>query len=276
MLFNPTGEDGSVSVCIQKKFQRKVPLSIQAGDFVVKTAESIEELNQIFSLRYEVFHKEYRKVSEASGLDIDQFDEKCDHLAVFDLKNQKVVGTYRLLSSQFTDRFYSQQEFVIQSLLDYPGGKLELGRACIDRHYRTGTVMRLLWAGLAAYVRAVGAEILFGCSSLKTMNPVEAAAAFKSLVDQGHVSQEFSVFAAQKYKMHGFQEALQGLNTGALPYDAEAAGKLIPSLLVGYLKAGGKVCGEPILDLDFQCIDFLTLLKTKDLNQSFERRYRLC
>jgi len=259
-----------------QQFSRKVPLSIQAGGYVVKTAETHEELSSILSLRFDVFHKEYRQTSEEAGFDVDQYDEKCDHLAVFDLKSGKAVGTYRLLSSEFCDSFYSQQEFVIQSILDYPGAKLELGRACIDRNYRTGTVMRLLWAGLSTYVREVGAEILFGCSSLKTTDPFEAAATFKYLGDEGHVSDEFSVFPTQKYKMTGFQSAFQKLNDGQASYCSESASKLVPSLLDGYLKAGGKICGEPILDLDFQCVDFLTLLKTKELSQMFERRFKLC
>lgn len=276
MFLNPAGGEGSVSVYTHRGFMRKVPLSIQAGDFVVKTAETEEELKSIFSLRYDVFHKEYRKTSEEGGLDIDQFDQQSDHLGVFDLKSGQAVGTYRLLSSHFCRQFYSQQEFVIQSILDFPGVKLELGRACISRSFRTGSVMRLLWTGLAAYVREINAEILFGCSSLKTTDPLEAAAAFKFLSDHGHMDQEFSVFAAQKYKMPGFQNALKSLESGDVIYCSKTAGQLIPSLLEGYLKAGGKVCGEPILDLDFQCVDFLTILKTKDLKQSFERRFRLC
>jgi len=35
--------------------------------------------------------------SAALGLDIDRFDEFCDHLLVRDHANDKVVGTYRIL-----------------------------------------------------------------------------------------------------------------------------------------------------------------------------------
>ncbi|NLO44190.1 MAG: hypothetical protein GX106_04435 [Candidatus Cloacimonetes bacterium] len=39
----------------------------------------------------------------------------------------------------------------------------------------------------------------------------------------------------------------------------------IPSLLMSYLNVGAKVYGSPALDREFQCIDFLTLLDTRNL-----------
>jgi putative hemolysin len=283
MFLNPSNDLGPVCILKRDSFARKIPLFIDAGDYFVKTAESWDELRSVFKLRNDVFSQEYGiTLGNGShpgwqpGLDIDQFDELCDHLVVFYKKSGIAVGTYRLLSSEFTDTFYSQQEFIFQSILDYPGTKLELGRACIDPLFRNGTVMRLLWTGVAQYVREVGAEILFGCSSIKTIDPVEAASVYRYLRDRGHVSEKFATAPALKYRMSGFKSALQRLDSDDDDAARETAGRIVSPLLLSYLKACGKVCGEPAVDLEFHCIDFLTVLQTRELSQTFERRFRLC
>ena len=47
----------------------------------------------------------------------------------------------------------------------------------------------------------------------------------------------------------------------------------IPSLLRSYISAGAKVYGAPARDLEFQCIDFFTILNLEELNSSYEKRY---
>lgn len=57
----------------------------------------------------------------------------CDHLIIIEKETadepKRSFGTYRMLCSQFTDRFYSETEFKIDAFLQVPGIKLELGRA---------------------------------------------------------------------------------------------------------------------------------------------------
>jgi putative hemolysin len=47
----------------------------------------------------------------------------------------------------------------------------------------------------------------------------------------------------------------------------------IPSLLKAYMKAGAKICSYPALDLDFNCIDFMTMLKRSELDQKLVKKY---
>ena len=47
----------------------------------------------------------------------------------------------------------SAQEYDLSTLLSYPGEIVELGRSCVDSDYRIGSVMQMLWRGLAEYVR---------------------------------------------------------------------------------------------------------------------------
>src|SRR3954447_13218855 len=79
-------------------------------------ATTPEEVREVQRLRYKVFIEAMGLSSLASqdGLDKDEFDSWCDHLIVRDSKTLKVVGTYRVLSSQAAHkigRFYSEQEF---------------------------------------------------------------------------------------------------------------------------------------------------------------------
>jgi putative hemolysin len=48
---------------------------------------------------------------------------------------------------------------------------------------------------------------------------------------------------------------------------------MLPPLLLSYINAGAKVIGKPAFDQDFNCLDFLTILKLQDLRSSFKKRY---
>jgi putative hemolysin len=256
-------------------FAPKIPIRIETEGFLIKTVENVTELERVLSLRYQVFYKEYRNALLPKGYDIDRYDLICDHLAIIDRKTDRIAGTYRLISSSFSDTFYSQEEFVMQSILDFPQTKLELGRACIHKDYRNGAVITALWKGLATYIRAVDAKILFGCSSVKSTDETTIAMVYKYMRDGNHLTSEFPLFPAHKYRMHGLMDTVAELDQPGSSYSVEAAKAEIPSLLESYLKAGAKLCGEPALDRDFRCADFLTVLRTEQLTRLFERRYRV-
>ncbi len=249
-------------------FKPKMPIRLEAGAFVVKTVDSPEELKTVLALRYDIFYREFRKATPQpeKGIDTDEFDAICDHLVIIDQKTDRLVGTYRLISSSFANKFYSQTEFDLGTFLQSPGTKLELGRACIDKSYRSGMVMTLLWRGLGAYIRELKADYLFGCSSATTMDPVEVATIQAHLRDNGCVTEEWGIKPLPKYTM-------PTLDPPARP-DLSRASQLLPSLLNSYMKAGAKVCGEPALDREFECVDFFTVLRTSELNRMFERKYQ--
>jgi len=250
----------------RKGFAPKVSLQMEVGSFRIKTVSSSEELDRVLKLRYQIFHREYRGAWLPRGLDIDRFDFECDHLIIQDLsQDERLVGTYRLLSSKFNDSFYSSDEFDLSGFLAAPGVKLELGRACVDREYRGGVVMTLLWRGLVAYLKEVGAEYLFGCSSIKTVDPFEAARLSAYLAKGGHVLQDYGIRPTAKYRFSQWPSADVG---------GDEMKELIPSLLSAYLRAGAQVAGEPAYDRDFRCVDFLTILKTDRLTENYERKYQ--
>ncbi|CDG83838.1 GNAT family N-acetyltransferase [Janthinobacterium agaricidamnosum] len=123
---------------------------------VPSLASTPEELREVQRLRYKVFIENMglSALARADGLDSDEFDEHCDHLIVRDADTLKVVGTYRVLSasrSRKIGRLYSENEFDLGRLNNVRGRMVEAGRACIHPKYRGGSVIMLLWQGLAEY-----------------------------------------------------------------------------------------------------------------------------
>lgn len=55
-----------------------------------------------------------------------------------------------------------------------------------------------------------------------------------------------------------------------------AAEVSLPPLFKAYLKAGAKVAIEPALDSDFRCIDFFTVLETRELTERYGKKFNGC
>ncbi len=254
-------------------FRPKVLLFLDTQRFLIKTVENGHELEKALRLRYEVFYKEVLDKNAFFSIDTDEFDFVCDHLIIVDKDSEKVVGTYRLISSTYSDRFYSETEFFIENVKSIRGNKLELGRACVHKDYRNGVTIALLWKGISEYMKKVDAKYLFGCSSINTTDIIEISLIYE-YIKELHLSPEDSrVYPREKYKMKQIDYYLDAIER--LNIKAETVEELIPPLLKSYLKAGSQICGEPALDRKFRCIDFLTVLNLELLNKSFQKKYKV-
>jgi len=258
-----------------RHYSANVTFSFERGDFLVKTAESGEELERCLKLRFNVFHKEYMNKRRQLGIDVDHLDDDCDHLMIVDKRTSQVIGTYRLNSSLFTGSYYSQSEFHLNRVLELPAPRLELGRACIDREFRTGTVIALLWRGIAEYIRQTNTQVLFGCSSIKTLEPMQIAAATKYLRDTGRLDNGLGVSPTKKYRVPQLPFLLEYLDRNENEYKALEIEKIFPALFRSYIKMGAKFCGEPALDRELGCIDFLTVIKTEDFGDNIKGKYKV-
>ncbi len=235
-----------------------------SGKLVLSMASTPEELREVQRLRYKVFIETMGLSSlvREDGLDSDEFDEHCDHLIVRDANTLKVVGTYRLLSASRArkiGRVYSEGEFDLGRLNNLRGRMVEAGRACIHPDYRGGSVIMLLWSGLAEYMRRENCDYLAGCASISLADGGHnAVAVFQSLIGQHMAPSEYRV-------------------TPHLPFPfskLEAAQKpQVPPLLKGYLRSGAWICGEPAWDPDFESADLFLLLPLANLDGRYARHY---
>lgn len=252
-------------------FRTKVDILVEKGPYAIETVSRADDLDAALRLRHRVFRQEMLG-EPGPGYDVDEFDALCDHLVIRNRADAKIVGTYRLNSSLVTQKFYSAHEFVLDDLLKSPGVKLELGRACIDPEHRNGIVLSLLWRGIAEYVGRTDTDLLFGCGTVQTEDPVQAAALYQFFRERGHMDHPYHSRPQPDYVLPGLQEAIRGLG----PLDSETvaqAESLLPPLCRMYLKAGAWIGGVPAWDPEFRCIDFLIILPTRNINQIFWRRY---
>lgn len=246
-------------------FRPKVSFSLDVPGFVVKTADAPAELESALRLRHDAFYVERLGRSLPGGLDVDRYDALADHVLVIDETDGSVAATYRILCSLFTDRFYSETEFDLGSLLGPNRVHLELGRACTSRAHRGGMALALVWKGLARYARLTGASDLFGTSSMDRVDPTSAYGVLEYLRKTGQTA-ERGTSPEGDYRFRDTPDPSEL----AKP---EAFRDLVPPLLRSYLRAGAVVCGEPGLDLDLRTTDYLTLLDLAAMNPRFAARF---
>jgi putative hemolysin len=269
LIKNPFN-DLSESMEVLSTFMKSSPyleIRYETKNYRLKTADRLDEFHKIFKFRYDVFVGECHGTSEFDNIDIDQYDTICDHLIIQDKTTDDVVGYYRVLSSAFTKNFYSENEFCLDTLKSLSGNKLELGRACIHQAHRNGQVLSLLWKGIGKYCLETQTRYLFGCSSVHSESISLAHQIYHSFKVGGKIETSFKVRALGDFKMN--------VNFDQHPhiYEEDFANESIPSLLKSYLSAGAMIAGEPALDREFSCIDFLTVLDLTKLSPSFKRRY---
>lgn len=234
------------------------------GELVVGLAQSDEELEAIQRLRFEIFSAEYEaKVADQdSNIDRDAFDVWCEHLMVKDMGTDQVVGTYRVLTPHQAKRaggYYSESEFDLAGLGDIKRSLVEFGRACIHSEYRNGSVLMMLWSGLAEILKQGRYENVFGCASVSLRDDgVTAATVWRNVKDSVGKDGAPVVSPLHSYPVDQLDSHLPGE---------------IPALLRGYLRLGAKVCGQPAWDPDFNTADFPMLLSVGNMGKRYRRHF---
>lgn len=249
-------------------YKPHMPFTILTEDFMIKIAESPEDIRAAQKLRHDIFLEEWQGKVHETGLDFDDYDAIADHLMIVDRKNGLLVGTYRLICSTFSKKFYSQNEFHLDEFLENAvGNKLEMGRACTHKDYRNGRTMDLLWQGLSQYIAMTHTRYLFGCSSVTTSDPNIMFPMLRAIYEKDQLKFEFNIKPEPEYEWENAEKLFEH----ALPLDGYA--KQLPPLLRSYLHAGSFIYGMPAYDKDFSCFDLFTVLKLTTLNKRFYSRF---
>ncbi|NWG85946.1 MAG: GNAT family N-acetyltransferase [Hydrogenophilaceae bacterium] len=232
--------------------------------YQVGMADSQQAVREAQRLRYKVFAEEMgaRLNTPEPGLDIDLYDPYCQHLLVRDADTGEVVGTYRILSPIAAKRvgsFYTEQEFDLTRLQHLRERMVELGRSCVHPEHRSGSVITLLWAGLAEYMMQNGYDYLIGCASIGMADGGHnAAGIWHALKDKHLAPVEWQVTPRCPLP-------LEALDTVKAP--------VVPPLIKGYLRVGAYICGEPAWDPDFNTADLPILLPLKQVNGTYARHF---
>jgi putative hemolysin len=225
-------------------------------------------------LRYDVFRQEpgFTLTGQDAGLDVDRFDEHCDHLLVREDNSGELVGCYRMLSptgAVAAGGLYTATEFDIQALDGLRPSLVEMGRAVVRKDHRNGAVVLLMWAGILAYLDRCGYDYVTGCVSVPVNGdggpPGAQIRGVRDFVLRRHA-------APPQYRVYPHRPVIiDGRPLDEIPAPARP---MIPPLMRGYLRLGARICGEPAYDADFGVGDFPALLDKRQADTRYLRRLR--
>ena len=245
-------------------FPESIPAGeLVEGDYAVRYARGVEELDEVARLRFRVFNLELHEGLDESyltGRDLDAFDAQCHHLVVEHRPSRTIIGTYRIQTTGMAEAargFYTASEFDLsrlpRSILDRA---VEVGRACIAREHRLKPVLFLLWKGLALYMAHNRRRFLFGPCSLTSQDPWDGKRALDLLERRNLVRRDVDVRA---------QPGFECVWSGSDPDPGKGARLELPPLFEIYLRYAGRVVGPPIIDREFKTIDFFVLFDVEAL-----------
>ena len=264
-----------------KDLKEEKPKEIEYSSNVLKKSISSKQLDfsfkkyQIKIIKYPdpllIKAKQLRQKSffENSNkkIDSDEFDQFCDHLVVIDksVASDFVVGTYRLLLKEKKEnyrRFYSESEFDIRNLFKKKISMLEAGRSCVDKNYRDGNIIKLLWRGLAFYIIQKKVDLIFGCASFPSSNYSEFKTQLSYLNHFHKPPKEFSTRPKDKLKAN-----IDILPSKNINKDEEF--RLLPPLIKAYIRAGAWVGKGAVVDERFNTTDVLIILKSQNIIKKY-------
>jgi len=234
--------------------------------YEVRVTENAQEILEAQRLRYEVFALEMgaKLESEHLGLDRDRYDLFVKHLIVRDSYKRKIIGYTRILTRDMANivgGFYSSTEFDLTRIMSLHGNILEIGRTCIHKEHRKGSIISLLWSGIARVMETYRADYLIGCASIPMGVYGEIPQTVLGGLDQGHLAPE--MFRVYPKTPLPFKRDLQPTTTNVE----------VPPLIKGYLRAGAKICGEPCWDPDFNVADVFICLDRERIDKRYQKRF---
>jgi putative hemolysin len=240
------------------------PQSTAQRHLVTAFARSDKEIAEAQRLRYKVFAEEMGATLPNAGEETDRdiFDRYCEHLLVRDSIENRVIGTYRILSPSQAEKiggYYSETEFDLTRLQHLSDRMVEVGRSCVHRDYRDGATITQLWGGLAQYMLQHNHEYLIGCASISMADGGHVAASIYHKLHRLYAAPtEYSVFPRCPLPLHALNQNL----------DAP-----VPPLLKGYLRLGAYICGEPAWDPEFNTADLFILLPMSRLSSRYAKHF---
>ena len=157
-------------------------------------------------------------------------------------------------------------EFNLDKLINYNGNILELGRSCVDKNYRNGKTMQLLWTFIAQYVLKYDIKIMFGCASFPGINVSTHKPALSYMYKKYLAPKSLRPVAIQGRYINMEDKSA---------FDANFRNfiKSIPPLIKGYIRLGAFVGDGAVIDHDFNTIDVCIVLPTEKIASRYMEHY---
>ncbi len=235
----------------------------------------------------------FRAAGEGTGnaVDIDRFDPYYQHILIWDLKNQRVAGGYRIgrvdeiVAQRGIDALYSRTLYKFnRHYLDRLGHALEIGRSFVHPDYqRQSAVLDLLWKGIGQYV-ANNPEYhtLFGAVSISNEHSDLARALIaETMLESFRAEQRYleDVRPVEPLKVSGrvwTREMLASLSHVSLINKLIGRcdpGKALPTLLRHYLSLNGRFVCFSVNKVFNDSLDGLIIVDLRETPQRYLNRY---
>jgi putative hemolysin len=236
----------------------------EKGVLTVRLAAHLDEVRAAQRLRHRIFGEDMGATlhSTIPGHDVDDFDDHCHHLLVWDESTGSIAGYTRILAQEgarAAGGFYSETEFEIGTVLSQPGRFMELGRTCIHPDYRNGITIATLWMGVAEILQSGRYDYLIGCGSIGLDRGVDAVHA---LLTRLRPEQLLETGCGVRSRQPLPQAVID-----------EAAAAPMPPLLKAYFRLGARVAADPYWDRDFNVADVFILLDQQRVAQRYARHF---
>ena len=251
-------------------YRPRHPVATSLRGFTVATAADEAELHEALELRHAVFRVEWQGTALPGGRDGDEFDTHCDHIIIRDAASHLLVATMRFnpVPVDAPQRVWSRAEFDLDGFLALPGPKVEMGRTCIRKEWRSNATVLALFRGILNYIHASQATWVFGCCSLDA-TPLPGLACLRRWLQQQNHALPPGLARPQHPDPGLAGDPMHPLT----PAERATAEELLPPLLRAYLRSGAKVAVDPAWDPEFRCWDFLTVFDVGQEQRGFTGRY---
>jgi len=223
--------------------------------------QTIEDVQRF---RHKIFQGEFSIVfpDNSRGMDVDEFDHVCDHLVVREMSGNQIVGTYRLITPDAAKKIgsmYCDSLFDLTPVNHLRDSIVEIDRSCIDKDFRNGYTILLLWKEIYKFIKNSNHQYIMGCSSISMSDGgLLASKVNQQLIEMNRISDQIKIKAKYPVK----------LSFPTVHNDVS-----IPAILKGYLNVGATICSEPGIDPLFSTADYLTILKMSDMNPKYVKRF---
>ncbi len=235
--------------------------------FSVKFAETDEEKNAVYRLRYNDMLLEYNEeANNQNGLDITEYDEYAKIILCKDNDTGEVVGTYRFITSNDLPagkKFLCEDEFNIDGLKATGETIVELSRAVIKKEYRNTTVLMHLLGYVVKYIIDNGYRYTIGEASFMGTDKSVFQKEFSYLAQYHAVDERYKIKANEEKQVEILEKDV---------LDERSLKRSLPALIRVYMEMGSKFSKDSFTDWEFGSVDVFVLLDRENCNLNYMRR----
>ncbi|MFO7936080.1 MAG: lysophospholipid acyltransferase family protein [Kiritimatiellia bacterium] len=248
-------------------------------------------IQEIGRLREETF----REVGEGTGksIDLDHFDDYYLHLFIWDNREERLVGSYRIgrtdkiITERGVKGLYTNTLFRFNNrLTDAINPALEMGRSFIRKEYqKTYTSLFMLWKGISIYIsRNPQYRILFGPVSITNEYNQVSKDMILTTLRLKYMNRELQhLVKSQKpprnpskaeWTLPLYNSIFQDIeHMSSCVSEIEEDGKEIPILLRQYIKMGGRILAFNVDPAFSSVIDALIMVDVSKTPMKILKRY---